>query len=203
MTEEFRRELALLLIDKALIGVFVLLVAFVVQDRLAERDRLAVQRERVRELTLSVSHVFTETANENRRLMVNAVEELVALLNRYEDRGQVKDSDGRDRLRQISQDLENALNRLARINPELPAKGEPLVQRVQEIHSDLVNRRRDPEALREDAQCLLAGYADLLVDLRTTIVQALEEDRKAVEAVLSEPHNRLAPGRALAPATFP
>lgn len=193
MTEEFRRELALLLIDKALIGVFVLLITFFVQDRLAERDRLAVQRERIRELTLSVSQVFTETANENRRLIVNAVEDLVALLNRYEALGQVQDAEGRDRLPQIAQDLENALNRLVRINPELSAKAAPLVQRVREIHSDLLNRRRNPEALRDDAQCLLAAYADLLVDLRTTTVQALEEDRKAVEALLTEPHNRLAP----------
>ncbi|MCY4507805.1 MAG: hypothetical protein OXG35_12730 [Acidobacteria bacterium] len=194
---EFRQKLALLLIDKALIGAFVLLLGFFVQSGLeqqraaleeeqAERDRLAVQRERVREVTLSVSQVFTEIVNENRGPVVSAVEDLLAVLNQYESVGRVTDTDGRERLRNIVENLENALSQLARINPRLPARADPFVQRVREIRSDLVNRRREPEALREDADNLSAGYLDLLLDLRTTSVLALEEDRKAVEAILAD-----------------
>ena len=182
---EFKQKLALLLIDKALIGVFVLLLGFLVQAGLAERDRLVAQRERAREAALSVSQVFTEIVDENREPIVNAVEDLLAVLNQYEPVGRVTGTEGRDRLRSIVENLENGLNQLARINPELPAKTDRFMQQVRGIRSDLVNRRRDPEALQEDRKSLSAGYTDLLVHLRTTSVLAWERDRNAVEAILA------------------
>ena len=193
---EFRQKLALLLIDKALIGAFVLLLGFFVQSGLerqraaleaqeAERDRLAAQRERVREAMLSVSQVFTEIVKENREPIVQAVEDLLAVLNQYESIGRVRDTEDRDRLRRIVQDLENALNQLARINPELPARADPFLRRVRQVRSDLVNNRRDPAALQADRNSLSASYTDLLVHLRTTSLLAWEEDRNAVEATLA------------------
>ena len=194
---EFRQKLALLLIDKLLIGAFIVGLGFMVQSGLeqqraaletqqVDRDRRANQRERVREVALSVSQVFTEIVNENREPIVNAVDDLIALLNQYENVGRVRDNEGRDRLRSIVEDIENALNQLARINRDLPAKADPFVRRVRRIRSDLVNRRRDPEALRQDRDNLSAGYTDLLVALRATSVLALEADRSAVESILAE-----------------
>ena len=169
---EFRQQLALLLIDKAVIGGFVLLLGFLAQAGLAERDRLAAQRERAREAALSVSQVFTEIVDENRELIVKAVEDLLAVLNQSETAGRVTSTEARNRLRNIVENLENGLNQLARINPELPAKTDGFLQQVRRIRSDLVNRRRDPEVLQEDQESLSAGYTDLLVHLRTTSVLA-------------------------------
>ena len=95
------------------------------------------------------------------------------------------DSNGRKRLQEIVEDIENALNQLALVNTDLTASADPFVKRIRAIRSTLVNAQRAPKALKRDAQSLLANYTCLLDELRKTSILALEEDRKAVAAMLS------------------
>lgn len=194
---DFRQQLALLLIDKLVLGGFVALLAFFIQSNLdrqsaaleagqAERDRLAIEEQRIRDVTLAVSRVATEIVNVGRDTVFRSIGELRAMLTEYESEGWVTDPNDRMRLREIVDNIQDSLNQLVGVNPELAVTSDPFVDRVQRIASDLVNnRQRNPEDLQEDARQLLQSYTQLLDELRKTSVFALEADRSAVTAILS------------------
>ena len=165
------------------------MAAFYIHARL-DHHRVSLEaqqaeREHIRDVTLTVSQVFTEIVDADRKTVITAVRSLFAVLNEYENVGQVRDTNGRKRLQEIVEDIENALSQLALVNTDLTANADSFVKRIRAIRSDLVNKQRDPEVLKRDAQSLLASYTDLLDELRKTSILALEADRKAVAAMLS------------------
>ena len=185
----FWQKLGLLLIDKLLIGGLIAAAAFYFQARL-ENHRVSLEaqqaeREHIRDVTLTVSQVFTEIVDADRKTVITAVGSLFAVLNKYESLGQVRDPSDRRRLQKIVEDIENALSQLALVNTDLAVSADSFVKRIRAIRSDLVNKKRGPEDLKRDTQSLLASYTGLLDELRTTSILALEEDRRAVTAMLS------------------
>ena len=188
---EFWQKVTLLLIDRLVIGIFLLLIGLFI-DLTLERQRATLEeRERVRDVTLAFSQVLTEVVATYRETVFAAVRDLLTLLNEHERSGQVNDPDDRRRLRTIVQDIENAMGQLARANPRLSQVAGPFMQRVREVRSDLINRPRDPQDFRNDAEDLLESYTVLLRELRTTGVLAMEDDRRAVNNILSS-QDRLA-----------
>ena len=193
---EFSHKLALLLIDKVLVGVFFVLLGFFIQSTLeqqraalaqqqAEQERLTAERERIRDVTLEFSRVLTRIVAVHRQTIVTAVHDLLAILNEYESLGRVQESNDRERLRSVVEGVENAIGQLARANPGLPVVADPFVRLTRRIRSDLVNRPRGREAFRADARDLLESYTTLLIELRATSVRAMEDDRRAVSDILA------------------
>ena len=194
---DFKQKVKLLLIDKVLLGSFVAILAFFIQSHLdnrsaaleaqqAERDRVAVEQQHIRDITLAVSRVATEVVDTDRRTVITSVRDLLAVLNEHEIDGGVTKAEDRARLREIAEKIENSLNQLTELNPGLADTSEPFVRLVRRIRSDLVNnKRRGPDDLREDARILLESYTEFLAELRETSVMALEADRTAVIDILS------------------
>ena len=182
---EFQQKVTLLLIDRLLIGILLVFLGLFI-DLTLEQERAAIEeRERVRDVTMAFSQVLTEVVATYRETVFTAVRDLLALLNEYERSGQVDNLDDRHRLRTIVEDIENAMDQLGRANPRLSLVGDPFIRRVREIRSDLINRRRNPQDFRRDAEDLLESYTVLLGELRTTGVLAMEADRRAVNEILS------------------
>ena len=193
---EFRQRLTLLVIDKVIIGIFLLLFGFFIQWALeqqraalaqqqAERDRLTVDQQRIRDVTLAASQVLTEIVASYRKTVSTAVRDLLAVLNEYESHGQVREPNDRDTVRNIVENIENAMGQLATANQNLPNVADPFVRLIRRIRSDLVNKQRDREAFRADVRNLMAIYAELLNELRITSVKAMEADRRAVSKILA------------------
>lgn len=192
---EFRQKLGFLLIDKLLVGGFVLLVGYYIQMSQGEKDRRAAERERLRDISLVVSRVFTDVVYVDRKIVFTSVRNLLALLNELESDGKVTESNDREKLKVIVENIENALTRLTRLTrvefdqldkaSDLTEQADNFVRQIRSIRSDLLHRRRDKSALQEDAGRLVESYMRLLGELREISIIALEADRKAVEEVLS------------------
>lgn len=184
VSREFWQKLSLLLVDKVLIGGLLLFAGWIVGQEQAEWEQRAAKRERVRDGTVAFSRVLTEIVTIHRGEIVVAVRELGAILNEYESVGKVEEEPVRENLRSIVEGVENAIGQMTRANAELEDVTEGFVRLTRRIRSDLVNKKRDREAFRNDQRELLTAYEVVLAELRRTSVLAMEEDRRAVEKIL-------------------
>ena len=184
---EFWQKVFFLVVDKFVIGGFIALSVILIQCSQAERDRRAEQRERIRDVTLATSQVLTEIVEYHRKTIFTSVTDLLTLLNEYDGIGQVTDASGRKRLQDITENIENAANHLARVNPDLTQLTNQFVSHTRSLRSDLVNKQRRKDDFQADMKTVLESYTHLLPELRKTSVLATVQDRRSVTEILSGP----------------
>ena len=185
-TREFRQKLKLLLIDKLVLGGFLLLLGLFVQLTLEQQRVEFAEQTRIRDVTLAISQVFAETVDADRKAIATAVRDLLVILNRTESDGIVTDTNTGRSLQDSVENIENALARLRRMDRDFAPIANHFKDIVGGVRNRLENEGRQPSEFQDDIDLLLDEYGCLMTALRRVSVRAFEEDREAVDDMLSE-----------------